>query len=47
VAAGKEDDMPQYAVLIYAQNSVHAVDATADDVAECDDHAADLRAQGA
>lgn len=39
--------MPQYAVLVYAPNSVHAMDATADDTAECDDHAADLRAQGA
>lgn len=39
--------MPQYAVLIYAPNSVHAIDATTDDTAECDDHAEDLRAQGA
>jgi hypothetical protein len=27
----KENYMPQYTVLIYASNSVHAVDATADD----------------
>ena len=38
--------MPQYAVLIYAQDSVHAIDATKDDTAECDDHADDLQAQG-
>jgi hypothetical protein len=40
------DYMPQYAVLIYAPDSVHAIDAAADDTAECDDHADDLRAQG-
>jgi hypothetical protein len=38
--------MPQYAVLIYAPDSVHAVGASAEDTAECDDHAADLRSQG-
>lgn len=38
--------MPQYAVLIYAPDSVHALEATAADTAECDDHADDLRAQG-
>ena len=38
--------MPQYAVLIYASDSVHALGATPDDTAECDDHADDLREQG-
>ena len=38
--------MPQYGVLIYSSDSVHAIDATSDDIAECDDHADDLRAQG-
>lgn len=38
--------MPQYAVLIYAPDSVHAVDAPTEDTAECDDHADGLRAQG-
>ena len=38
--------MPQYAVLIYAPDSVHALDATKDDTADCDDHADDLQAQG-
>jgi hypothetical protein len=38
--------VPQYAVLIYATESVHAIDATTDDTAECDAHADDLQAQG-
>ncbi len=39
--------MPQYAVLIYASDSAHAPDATAEDLAECDDHADDLVAEQA
>jgi hypothetical protein len=39
--------MPQYAVLIYATDSAHAPDATADDLAESDEHAALLRSRGA
>lgn len=39
--------MPQYAVLIYASDSAHAPDATAEDLAECDDHAAELVAEQA
>ena len=31
--------MAQYAVLIYASDSAHAPDATAQDTASCDDHA--------
>jgi hypothetical protein len=38
--------MPHYAVLIYAPESVHAIDATTEDTADCDDHADDLRTQG-
>ncbi|MGT2426500.1 YciI family protein [Amnibacterium kyonggiense] len=34
--------MPQYAVLIYSRDSAHAPDATPEDAAECDDHAAEL-----
>jgi len=36
--------MAQYAVLIYANDSAHALDATAADIEECDDHADDLAA---
>lgn len=39
--------MPQYAVLIYSEDSAHAPDATPEDVAECDDHAAELMAEDA
>ncbi len=38
--------MAQYAVLIYAADSAHALDATPDDLRECDDHADDLVAGG-
>jgi hypothetical protein len=38
--------VPQYAVLIYAPDSVHAIDASAEDTAECDDHAEELLARG-
>jgi hypothetical protein len=39
--------MPQYAVLIYAGDSAHAPDASPADLAECDDHADELRAEDA
>jgi hypothetical protein len=39
--------MPQYAVLIYSQDSAHAPDATQEDLAECDDHAGELLAEEA
>jgi len=38
--------MSQYAVFIYAADSAHAVDATADDLAEANRHAAELEASG-
>jgi hypothetical protein len=38
--------MAQYAVLIYADDSAHAPDATAADLAECDDHADELTDAG-
>jgi hypothetical protein len=34
--------MAQYAVLIYAHDSAHAPDATAEDIASCDRHSDDL-----
>ena len=34
--------MAQYAVLIYAADSAHAPDATAEDLQSCDSHADDL-----
>jgi hypothetical protein len=39
--------MPQYAVLIYSEDSAHAPDATPEDIAECDDHAGELLAADA
>jgi hypothetical protein len=39
--------MPQYAVLIYSEDSAHAPDATPEDLAECDDHAGELLAEEA
>ena len=39
--------MDQYAVLIYAKDSAHALDATPEDLAECDDHAGELLAADA
>lgn len=39
--------MPQYAVLIYADDSAHALDATDDDLAESDGHAQELADSGA
>ena len=39
--------MPQYAVLIYSEDSAHAPDATPEDIAECDDHAGELLAEDA
>jgi hypothetical protein len=39
--------MAQYAVLIYAHDSAHAPDATAEDTATCDEHSDDLVATGA
>ncbi|MDH2445166.1 YciI family protein [Amnibacterium sp. CER49] len=38
--------MPQYAVLIWAADSAHAPEATSDDLAESDEHAARLRETG-
>ncbi len=38
--------MVQYAVLIYADDSAHAPDATAADTATCDDHADALSERG-
>ena len=38
--------MAQYAVLIYASDSAHAPDATAADIATCDDHADELADAG-
>lgn len=38
--------MAQYAVLIYANDSAHAPEATPDDLEECDDHANDLTDAG-
>ena len=39
--------MAQYAVLMYAKDSAHAPDATADDMASCDEHADELTAANA
>ncbi len=39
--------MPQYAVLIYAADSAHAPDATADELEECDTHSDELADSGA
>ena len=39
--------MAQYAVLIYANDSAHAPDSTAEDRDECDSHASDLTETGA
>jgi hypothetical protein len=39
--------MAQYAVLIYADDSAHAPNATPEDLRECDDHADDLSGGGA
>lgn len=39
--------MPQYAVLIYAEDSAHAPDATPEDTASCDEHAEELSAADA
>jgi hypothetical protein len=38
--------MAQYAVLIYADDSAHAPDATAADIEHCDDHADELSEAG-
>lgn len=38
--------MAQYAVLIYADDSAHAPEATADDTATADEHAEELTASG-
>jgi len=38
--------MAQYAVLIYAQDSAHASDATPEDIEECDRHANELSDDG-
>jgi hypothetical protein len=38
--------MPQFAVLIYADDSLHAPDATREDLAKPDAHADELRAAG-
>ena len=38
--------MPQYAVLIYADDSAHAPAATTADTASCDDHADELVQEG-
>ena len=39
--------MAQYAVLIYANDSAHALDATAADTESCDEHADELAAADA
>jgi hypothetical protein len=39
--------VPQYAVLIYAADSAHAPDATADELEECDTHSDELADSGA
>jgi hypothetical protein len=39
--------MAQYAILIYAHDSAHAPDATADDLEACDAHSDDLAASDA
>ena len=39
--------MPQYAVLIYTDDSAHALDATEDDLAEPNGHGDELAASGA
>ena len=39
--------MNQYAVLIYHDDSAHAPDATAEDIASCDEHADELEAASA
>ena len=39
--------MPQFGVLIYTDDSLHALDATAEDLEESDQHADELRAAGA
>jgi hypothetical protein len=39
--------MAQYAVLIYAHDSAHAPEATAQDTGSCDRHSDDLSASGA
>src|SRR5580692_5120159 len=38
--------MAQYAMLIYAHDSAHAPDATAEDLEPCDDHSDELAAAG-
>jgi hypothetical protein len=38
--------MAQYAILIYAQDSAHAPDATPQDIEACDEHSDDLAASG-
>jgi hypothetical protein len=38
--------MAQYAVLIYASDSAHAPEATAEDLEVCDDHSDELTASG-
>ena len=38
--------MAQYAVLIYANDSAHAPEATAEDTASCDQHSDELAANG-
>ena len=40
----EEEPVPQYAVLIYAADSAHALDATPEDTASCDAHADQLAA---
>jgi hypothetical protein len=39
--------MAQYAILIYAHDSAHALDATPQDTEPCDEHSDDLAASGA
>jgi len=38
--------MAQYAILIYAHDSAHALDATAEDTETCDQHSDELAASG-
>lgn len=39
--------MPQYAVLIYANDSAHAPESTSPEKEECDDHGDELASEGA
>ena len=36
--SAREERMPEFAVLIYANDSLHAPDATKEELKECDEH---------